>query len=130
MKQAALLLSMAFVMAGSLTGCGGSSTSEPSPSRGNNGGQETSTSEDSSNSAASEEAKEREIESALAELSPADADAARQQQTCPVSGELLGSMGAPQKVIVKEHDVWICCAACEGELKENADEYLSQLNKD
>ena len=46
----------------------------------------------------------------LAELSPSDRAAAEKQRVCPVSGDLLGSMGKPIKVIVKGQTVFLCCA--------------------
>ncbi len=65
----------------------------------------------------------------LAKLSPEDAASAEKQHICPVSGEMLGTMGAPIKLDVKGQQVWICCEGCRKELLENPDEYLAKLNK-
>ena len=67
------------------------------------------------------------IAAALAELSPDDAASAEKQRNCLVSGEPLGSMGAPKKVDVKGTDVWICCDHCEEKLLQSPDEYLAKL---
>lgn len=63
----------------------------------------------------------------LAELSEADRESALQQKLCPVTGEPLGSMGAPLQVQVKDRSVWICCDGCEGRLKKDPDKYLAKL---
>lgn len=63
----------------------------------------------------------------LAKLSEADRASAEKQHVCPVSGQMLGTMGAPTKVSVKSRDVWLCCPGCESQLRENPDEYLAKL---
>ena len=65
----------------------------------------------------------------LAKLSPEDAASAEAQHMCPVSGEMLGSMGAPKKVDVNGTPVWICCESCRDSLLENPDEYLAKLKQ-
>ena len=64
---------------------------------------------------------------AFASLSAEDRALAVKQAICPVSGEPLGAMGTPRKILVKGHDVFICCEGCESELKDNPDEYLAKL---
>lgn len=66
----------------------------------------------------------------LAKLSPEDAASAEKQHFCPVSGEMLGVMGAPQKVDVNGQQVWICCAECKDKLLANPDEYLAKLKNE
>jgi YHS domain-containing protein len=66
----------------------------------------------------------------LAKLSAEDSASAEQQHICPVSGEMLGTMGAPQKVDVNGQQVWICCEGCKDQLLENPDEYLAKLQKE
>lgn len=63
----------------------------------------------------------------LAKLPPEDAASAEKQHICPVSGEMLGTMGAPIKMDVKGQQVWICCEGCREQLEENPDKYLAQL---
>lgn len=65
----------------------------------------------------------------LAKLSPEEASSAEKQHVCPVSGEMLGSMGPPMKVDVKGQQVWICCDGCREELQANPDKYLAKLIK-
>src|SRR5262245_40549736 len=59
-----------------------------------------------------EKSEADEIKESLAKLSPEDRKLAEQQKYCPDSNELLGSMGAPMKVLVKEKPVFICCKGC------------------
>lgn len=66
----------------------------------------------------------------LAKLSPEDAASAEKQHVCPVTGKMLGTMGAPEKVDVDGKTVWICCAGCREELLSNKDTYLAKLKKD
>ena len=63
----------------------------------------------------------------LAKLSAADRAAAEKQHMCPVSGEMLGTMGAPTKVTVKGHDVWVCCPDCRDAVENDPDKYLAKL---
>lgn len=79
------------------------------------------------NTSVSEE--ESKVNEALSKLSPADRKLAEAQQICPVTDEPLGSMGTPIKVTVDGHDVFVCCAGCEDELKSNFDEYVAKIEK-
>ena len=65
----------------------------------------------------------------LAKLSPEERASAEKQQVCPVTGEMLGSMGPPKKVDVSGQQVWICCDGCSEELQTNPDKYLAKLKK-
>lgn len=69
------------------------------------------------------------IAEALAQLSPEDRAAARRQKICPVSGEPLGSMGAPVKVHVNGRDVFICCQGCDHALLTEPEKYLGRLDQ-
>ena len=62
-------------------------------------------------------------------LTAADRALIEKQKTCPVTGEALGSMGEPVKVVVKGQTVFLCCAGCEAAIKKDADKYLAKLNK-
>ena len=65
----------------------------------------------------------------LAKLSEADRASAEKQHICPVTGEMLGTMGQPIKLTVNDHDVWICCDGCRKSIESNPDKYLAKLNK-
>lgn len=69
------------------------------------------------------------VQAQLAKLSTEDAASAREQRVCPVSGEMLGSMGVPIKVDVDGKEVWICCEGCRDPLLENPDDFLAKLNE-
>jgi Cu(I)/Ag(I) efflux system membrane fusion protein len=74
-----------------------------------------------------EPAQSQAVAAELAKLSPDDRAAAEKQRLCVVSGELLGSMGAPLKVDVDGRHVWICCEGCQEPLLESPAEYLAKL---
>jgi YHS domain-containing protein len=69
------------------------------------------------------------VKAELAKLSPDDAASAEKQHVCPVSGEMLGSMGAPIKLDVQGHQIWICCEGCKETLLANPDKYLAKLRE-
>jgi Cu(I)/Ag(I) efflux system membrane fusion protein len=60
----------------------------------------------------------------IAKLSLADQRAALKQRLCPVTRDLLGSMGKPHKVNVLGRTVFVCCQGCVDEIRENPREYL------
>lgn len=65
---------------------------------------------------------------ALADFSEEDRTSAMKQHFCPVSGEMLGTMGEPERVEVKSQQVWICCDGCKDKLLADPDKYLAKLN--
>ena len=65
----------------------------------------------------------------FAKLSREDAASAEKQHVCPVSGDMLGTMGAPKKVDIKGQQVWICCDGCKDELLGDPDKFLAKLKK-
>ncbi len=67
------------------------------------------------------------VAKALTRLSPADRALAERQKVCPVTGELLGSMGTPPSVVVEGKTVFLCCKGCEGALRKNPEKYLPKL---
>jgi hypothetical protein len=75
----------------------------------------------------SEEAAE--VVKALAKLSQEDRALAEAQKTCPVTGELLGSMGVPIKVTAQGREAFVCCKGCVDELKNNFAKYEDKLPK-
>src|SRR5262245_47898334 len=77
----------------------------------------------------SEATNNAEITAALANLPASDRALAEGQKTCPVSGELLGSMGAPIKIDVKGQSVFICCEGCRDQLLAKPDEYLAKIKR-
>jgi Cu(I)/Ag(I) efflux system membrane fusion protein len=66
----------------------------------------------------------------LAKLSPEDAAAAEKQYFCPVSDEMLGTMGPPLKVDVNGNSVWICCEGCREDLLADPEKYLAKLKSE
>lgn len=53
----------------------------------------------------------------------------QKQKTCPVSGEPLGSMGEPVKVVVRGRTVFLCCPGCEEKIQKDPDKYLAKLTQ-
>lgn len=48
------------------------------------------------------------------------------QKTCPVTGEKLGSMGAPPKIMIGDKPLFVCCAGCSAKVKANPDTYINK----
>jgi multidrug efflux pump subunit AcrA (membrane-fusion protein) len=65
----------------------------------------------------------------IAKLAAGDREQALTQRLCPVSGEPLGSMGVPIKVVLKGHAVFLCCKGCESQAKGNPDRFLNKLTE-
>jgi Cu(I)/Ag(I) efflux system membrane fusion protein len=65
----------------------------------------------------------------LAALSPKDRELATAQAKCPIGNSDLGSMGPPVKIDVNGHTVFLCCAACEADLRKDPDAVLRKLGK-
>ncbi|WP_442506374.1 hypothetical protein SH528x_005215 [Novipirellula sp. SH528] len=65
----------------------------------------------------------------LANFSEEDRKSALKQHFCPISGEMLGVMGKPEKVDVNGQTVWICCDGCKDKLLADPEKYLAKINK-
>lgn len=55
----------------------------------------------------------------IRQLGPSDQGLAMRQRTCPVTGDLLGSMGKPIKVNVDGRTVFVCCQGCVEEVRSS-----------
>jgi len=64
---------------------------------------------------------------APAKATKADATAIARQQTCPVTGEPLASMGRAWKVIVSGKPIFVCCKGCIRKVQERPALYLSKV---
>ena len=73
--------------------------------------------------------KEAEIRANLAKLPKDDRTLAEAQKYCPETDELLGSMGVPVKVMVKDQPVILCCKSCRQGAVEGGDETLKKVEK-
>ncbi len=51
------------------------------------------------------------------------------QKTCPVSGQPLGSMGAPVRVVAKGRTVFLCCAGCKKKFLADPEKYFKKLDE-
>ncbi len=69
----------------------------------------------------------------IAEISKIESEADRkialEQKLCPVSGEHLGSMDKPVKVMVKDQAVFVCCGGCKKDVETKPAEALAKLGK-
>jgi Cu(I)/Ag(I) efflux system membrane fusion protein len=63
----------------------------------------------------------------IARLAAGDRERALAQRLCPVSGEPLGSMGVPIKVVLKGRPAFLCCKGCENQAKSDPDRFLKRL---
>lgn len=48
--------------------------------------------------------------------------------TCPISGEKLGSMGAPVEMVINNRLVKLCCKGCEAAVKKNPTAVFAKLD--
>ncbi len=65
----------------------------------------------------------------LAKLPAEDRVLAEKQVICPVTEEVLGSMGVPLKIDLDGQAVFICCAGCESSLRAEPDKHLAKLSQ-
>jgi hypothetical protein len=69
-----------------------------------------------------------EIKAALAKLSSEDRKLAEQQKYCVMqTEELLGSMGTPIKLTIKDTPVFVCCKGCMKDAQADPDKTLKTL---
>jgi hypothetical protein len=104
MKIASWLRLLILAAAGTIAGCGGS-TSQDEPS------------EDAT------------VKANMNLLSPRDRKVARAQKVCVVSGNPLGSMGTPFKVEIDGQPVFLCCDGCKDRALEHCDETLARARE-
>jgi hypothetical protein len=71
--------------------------------------------------------EEAKIRAALVKLPPADRKLAEAQKYCPVTGEQLGSLGVPLKLVVKGQPAFLCCKGCVAEAQKDSDKTLKAL---
>ncbi len=50
-------------------------------------------------------------------------------ETCPVSGQELGSMGDPVELVIANRLVKLCCAGCEAGVEENPADIIEQVDE-
>lgn len=66
----------------------------------------------------------------LAALSEEDRAQAEKQKVCPISGQELGSMGAPFKVTLEGgKTVLLCCDGCEDKAKADPEGTLAKVDE-
>ena len=63
----------------------------------------------------------------VAKLPVAEQIEALKQRTCPVTKQLLGSMGKPIRVSVSGRSLFVCCDGCVDSVKENPAKYLNSI---
>jgi membrane fusion protein, copper/silver efflux system len=74
--------------------------------------------------------KDERMRGELAKLSVEDRRAAELQQFCPIlTANRLGSMGVPAKVLIDGQPVFLCCAGCEDQAKQNAERTLAKVRE-
>jgi Cu(I)/Ag(I) efflux system membrane fusion protein len=65
----------------------------------------------------------------LAKLPEEDRQLARQQRICPITGDPLGSMGVPPKIMLRGRPVFLCCKGCAGAAKKAPEETLKKVDR-
>jgi hypothetical protein len=115
---ALLLVAAACALPGGLTGCAQKAKEKSSA-------QTTNTAETKKTETKDDAA---DIKAALAKLSPEDRKLAEQQKYCVMqTEELLGSMGTPIKLTIKDTPVFVCCKGCMKEAQADPDKTLKTL---
>ena len=107
------------VVAAALSGCGGGENPAKETGKGSSGADAT---------AAVDAGKAADDRPGLKELDEADRKLAEQQKVCPVSGELLGSMGKPYKMTVKGRVIFLCCDGCKDAVEKDPDGILKKVD--
>ena len=74
-------------------------------------------------------AENTKIKAELDKLSADDRALVEAQRACPITGEELGSMGPPIKIMVKDRPVFLCCKNCEKKALANPDATLSSVDE-
>jgi hypothetical protein len=75
------------------------------------------------------EEKDVQVHAALAELGKEAQRLAEVQRVCPISGELLGSMGKPVKVVLDKQTVFLCCKSCEDDARKDPKKTLAKVRE-
>jgi hypothetical protein len=65
----------------------------------------------------------------VATLTAADRAAIAAQGKCPVTGEELGSMGPPIKLLVGDKPLYVCCKGCVNKVKQTPELYLQKVSR-
>jgi Cu(I)/Ag(I) efflux system membrane fusion protein len=75
------------------------------------------------------DAKEKKAKSEVAKLAEPDRLLAQAQRVCPITNQLLGSMGVPIKLVLKGQPVFVCCEGCVAEAKTNETQTLAKVEE-
>ncbi len=65
-----------------------------------------------------------EIAASIALLPAEERKLAEEQKNCPITGEPLGSMGMPLKVMLNDRAVFLCCKSCKKKAEANPEKTL------
>lgn len=60
---------------------------------------------------------------------PKDRELALAQKVCPISGENLGGMGAPIKVVADGKTAFLCCKGCKKDFDKDPKAALAKISK-
>ncbi len=74
-------------------------------------------------------AQQAAIEADLARLNAADQRLARAQKLCPMTGEPLGSMGVPVKIVLRGRPVFLCCKGCVEDAEKDPAKTLARVKE-
>ena len=80
--------------------------------------------------AATAQDKEASIRANLAKLPEKDRKLAEAQKYCAVeTDDRLGATGVPEKIMIKDQPVFLCCKGCEGEAESDPDATLKKAEE-
>jgi hypothetical protein len=72
---------------------------------------------------------ESNVQAALAKLGTEDRQLAEAQRFCPRTGEPLGSMGVPVKVMLKGLPVFLCRDGCQDDARQHPEQTLAKVEQ-
>jgi hypothetical protein len=64
----------------------------------------------------------------IRKLPAAEQDAAIKQSVCPVSGQHLGKMGTPYKIMAADRTFYLCCESCAPEVTKDPKAIIAKLD--
>jgi hypothetical protein len=96
---------------------------------GTGGGSKSGQSETTTVRPSTPEDEEATTKANLAKLSTPDRHLAEAQKICPIRKSLLGSMGPPVKVMLKDQAVFLCCKGCEKEARAHPEKTLEEAER-
>jgi len=119
--------------AGPATAPGSGTKAAPAPSKADSGKADAPSLEGPKTDASHDDGKPVQLTDAeiatIKTLPAVEQDLALKQAVCPVSGDHLGNMGAPFKIVAEGRTFYLCCKSCVDDVKANPKAVIAKLDK-